>query len=109
MLTLTDIATSKVRNYLKENPKYKDLHLRIFINGRICNELSFGFTFDSKNENDKIIHSNDISIAIDLETFSIIKDSTVDYIKNKNGEGFYIYNQKTQNKEKKCGCSYSCS
>lgn len=106
MLTITDSAIEKIRDILAEenNPNIK---LRVFVQGGGCSGFSYGFTLDEeKNEDDFVVHKDELEILIDSMSAQYIQGATVEYKEELMGSQFVIQNP---NASSTCGCGSSFS
>ena len=106
MLTITDSAIGKIRDILAEenNPNIK---LRVFVQGGGCSGFSYGFTLDEEtNEDDFVVHKDELKILIDSMSAQYIQGATVEYKEELMGSQFVIQNP---NASSTCGCGSSFS
>ncbi len=129
-ITFTDAAVQKVHQ-LKTEEGNPNLNLRVYIMGGGCSGFQYGFTFDEKiNEEEDYIcerpvgeedeedeedeeegdggkgGSGTIKLLIDSMSYTYLKDATIDYRSDVNGEQFVI---KNPNAKTTCGCGSSFS
>jgi len=108
MVTLTDKAVEKVKDFESSNEKYKGKSLRIFVQGGGCSGFQYGFAFDDKRDDDQVIGGQgDVEILIDPQSAPYLVDSVVDFVEDLRGSGFTVQNP---NASGGCGCgsSFSC-
>ena len=104
MLTITENATSRIKEILEEenNPNVK---LRIFVQGGGCSGMQYGFTFDEEvNEDDTTIESNGIHLLVDSMSGMYLMGAKIDYKEDLMGASFAIDNPNAQTT---CGCGSS--
>jgi iron-sulfur cluster assembly accessory protein len=76
LLTLTDAAIEKVKYFAKTMPDSTDKPLRIFVQGGGCSGFQYGFQFDEKKEGDNVIEQGGISVLVDTQRATYLKDGT---------------------------------
>lgn len=105
-INITDAAANKVSQLINEegNPM---LALRVYIQGGGCAGFQYGFGFDAKQKaEDMIINTKQIRIVVDMLSMQYLQGSTIDYVKNLQGEYFVVQNP---NANTTCGCGSSFS
>ena len=106
MMTLTDSATTKLKELIAEeaNPNLK---LRVFVQGGGCSGMQYGFTFDEiANEDDFSLEFESVAVLVDAMSSQYLTGATVDYREDLHGSSFVIANP---NAETTCGCGSSFS
>ncbi len=107
MLTLTENAIDKVKDYAVSNEKYKGKSLRIFVQGGGCSGFQYGFAFDDKRDGDEVVvGSDEVSVLIDQQSAPHLQGVKVDYVEDIRGSGFVVENP---NATGGCGCGSSFS
>ena len=106
LLTLTDKAIDKVKYFAQTMPDSQNKPLRVFIQGGGCSGFQYGFTFDEKRDNDLVLEQGGITVVVDQQSQSYLKNSTVDYVEDFRGAGFSVTNP---NSTGGCGCGKSFS
>lgn len=104
MLTLTDSAVRKVRDFAAKNEAYKGKSFRIYLQGGGCSGFSYGFTFDEKREGDEVLQVGEVEVVVDPQSAPYLRNSKVDYVEDLRGAGFVIQNP---NERGRCGCGSS--
>lgn len=100
MLTLTESASSKIKDLIAEegNP---DIKVRLFIQGGGCSGFNYGFTFDElQNEDDWEIDG----LLVDAMSMQYLEGATINWKKEVMGSSFVIDNP---NATHTCGCGSS--
>ena len=105
LLTLTDAAIEKVKYFAKTMPDSTDKPLRVFVQGGGCSGFQYGFQFDEKKEGDNVIEQGGISILVDPQSATYLKDATVNYVEDFRGAGFAVENPNATGGS--CGCGKS--
>jgi len=104
LLTLTEAAIEKVKFFAKTMPDSLEKPLRIFIQGGGCSGFQYGFTFDEKKENDNVIETGGVTVVVDPQSATYLKDAKVNYVEDFRGAGFSVENP---NATGGCGCGKS--
>jgi len=103
-LSLTDSATTKVRNLLEEEGD-DSLRLRVFVTGGGCSGFQYGFTFDTEvAEDDAIYEQAGVKVLVDALSYPYIDGAQVDYQENLEGSRFVVENPQASST---CGCGSS--
>jgi iron-sulfur cluster insertion protein len=106
LLALTDAAVEKVKYFAKTMPDSEGKPLRIFVQGGGCSGFQYGFQFDEKHEDDNVLEMSGISVVVDPQSATYLRDSTVDYVEDFRGAGFSVTNPQSTGG---CGCGKSFS
>jgi iron-sulfur cluster insertion protein len=103
MITLTKNARNRVSELLtNEGP---DAKLRMYVYGKGCAGLTYGFGITDKiNEDDTVIVEGGVSVLIDNDSLPYLTGSEIDYVSNLLGAKFEINNP---NAKSSCGCGDS--
>lgn len=104
MITVSPSAKVKIQDLLSEenNPNLK---LRTFIQGGGCAGFSYGFTFDSEqNEDDFEFPIGAWKVLIDSMSMQYLQGAEIDYQEDIMGSQFVIRNPNAVNT---CGCGSS--
>ena len=105
MLSLTDAAVAKVKFFAQTMPDSQGKPLRVFVQGGGCSGFQYGFTFDEKKDGDNVLEQDGITILVDPQSATYLKDSTVDYVEDFRGAGFSVTNPNATGGS--CGCGKS--
>lgn len=106
LLALTDAAVEKVKYFAKSMPDSEGKALRIFVSGGGCSGFQYGFQFDEKREGDNVVEHGGITVVVDPQSATYLRDSTVDYVEDFRGAGFSVTNPQSTGG---CGCGKSFS
>jgi iron-sulfur cluster insertion protein len=106
MVTLTDQAVSKVKDFASKNATYQGKPFRVYVQGGGCSGFSYGFTFDQLREGDEVNRAGEVEILIDPQSAKYLNGSKIDYVEDLRGAGFVIENPNTTGS---CGCGNSVS
>jgi iron-sulfur cluster assembly accessory protein len=106
LLALTPAAVEKVKYFAKSMPDSEGKPLRIFVHGGGCSGFQYGFQFDEKRDDDNVLELSDITVVVDPQSATYLRDSTVDYVEDFRGAGFSVTNPQSTGG---CGCGKSFS
>jgi iron-sulfur cluster assembly accessory protein len=103
MVTLTEIATKKVTEFLatQEQP---DAGLRVAVKGGGCSGFQYQLALDEARDDDEVFDHEGIRIMVDQQSLRYVDGSTVDYTESLMGAGFQVNNP---NVVAACGCGSS--
>lgn len=107
MISITDTAITKVKEFATSMPEAEGKHLRIFIQGMGCSGFSYGFTFDEKRDGDTVVDAGELSILVDPQSAPYLTGAVVDFVEDERGAGFTVSNP-NEDTGGGCGCSCSC-
>jgi iron-sulfur cluster assembly protein/iron-sulfur cluster insertion protein len=108
VITLTDSATSKVAELLKEEND-EALALRVAVRPGGCSGFSYEMFFDAEAdaEVDQVVNYGDtVRVVVDATSASLLAGATLDYKDGLQQTGFSIDNP---NAQRTCGCGQSFS
>ncbi len=106
MITLTDQATSKVRELIKQEDE-QDLALRVAVRPGGCSGFSYEMYFDTKKTDDDLEGAfGEVRVVVDASSAQLLEGATLDYKDGLNEAGFAIDNP---NAQRTCGCGQSFS
>jgi len=104
---LSENATGKLRELMKQNGDAEKTYLRVFVAGGGCSGFRYGMALDEKlHEGDEVLQSNGIKVIVDKESAPYIDGASVDYVESVAGSGFVVSNP---NNVSSCGCGQSFS
>jgi len=106
VLSVTDAAVKKVKDFAAKMPDASGKALRVFIQGGGCSGFQYGFTFDEQKPNDYVLQAKDVQVVVDKQSALKLHGSTVDWIEDFRGAGFSVENP---NATSGCGCGKSFS
>lgn len=103
MIQLTDKAADRLVNVLEAGEA-----VRIAVQGGGCSGMSYCLNIetDEPDEEDILLDISMVKVYIDPTSAGILKDTTVDYIKTLQQEGF-VFNNPAANTTCGCGSSFS--
>ncbi|MBJ87607.1 MAG: iron-sulfur cluster insertion protein ErpA [Acidimicrobiaceae bacterium] len=106
MITLTDAATTKVDELIKEEAE-GDLALRVAVRPGGCSGFSYEMFFDTDiADDDQTVTYGDVRVVVDPSSSMLLEGATLDYKDGLDQSGFSIDNP---NAQKTCGCGQSFS
>jgi iron-sulfur cluster insertion protein len=105
MITITELAASKIRDLISEDSEAKGL--RVYVRGGGCSGYSYGMLLEEKiTEDDTVVEMNGVKVIVDPQSMPLISGSEVDYSDSLQGAGFKIKNPQAKTT---CGCGSSFS
>jgi iron-sulfur cluster assembly accessory protein len=104
MVTLTDIAAEKVRDFMAGQTAESEVGLRVGVKGGGCSGFQYALAIDERREEDQIFETGGIRVIVDPASMRYVDGSTVDYTENFMGSGFEV---KNPNVVASCGCGSS--
>lgn len=106
MITISESAKNKIIDLLIEEND-PSLSLRTFVQGGGCSGFSYGFTFDSEqNEDDFEIPIENFKVLVDAMSMQYLQGAEIDYKEDLYGASFTV---KNPNAQSTCGCGSSFS
>ena len=106
MITLTDAATTKVDELIKDEAEV-DIALRVAVRPGGCSGFSYEMFFDTDiAEDDQTVTYGDVRVVVDPSSSMLLEGATLDYKDGLDQSGFSIVNP---NAQKTCGCGQSFS
>ena len=106
MITLTDAATTKVDELIKDEAE-SDLALRVAVRPGGCSGFSYEMFFDTDiADDDETLTYGDVRVVVDPSSSMLLEGATLDYKDGLDQSGFIIDNP---NAQKTCGCGQSFS
>jgi iron-sulfur cluster insertion protein len=108
MITFSEKAIEKVREFAAQMPEAEGKELRIFIQGVGCSGFSYGFTFDDERDGDSVVESSDLKVLVDPNSATHLTGSKVDFVEDHRGSGFTVDNPNDPAASADCssgGCS----
>lgn len=106
MITLTDAATTKVDELIKDEAE-GNLALRVAVRPGGCSGFSYEMFFDTDiADDDETLTYGDVRVVVDPSSSMLLEGATLDYKDGLDQSGFSIDNP---NAQKTCGCGQSFS
>ena len=108
MISFSDTAVNKVKEFAAQTPDAEGKNLRIFIQGVGCSGFAYGFTFDEQRDGDTVVENGDLKVLVDPNSAPNLTGATVDFIDDQRGTGFKVDNPNTPDMDA-CGTGGGCS
>jgi iron-sulfur cluster insertion protein len=106
MITITENVDTKVSEILREEND-PAASLRVFVQGGGCSGMSYGFTVETKqNEDDFVIEQQGVTYLVDAMSMQYLQGAVIDFKESFEGASFVISNPNAQTS---CGCGSSFS
>ena len=106
MITLTDAATSKVKDLIDAEGE-PELALRVAVRPGGCSGFSYEMFFDSDVAPDDLtVEQGGVRVVVDPSSAQLLTGATLDYKDGLQQAGFSINNP---NAQRTCGCGQSFS
>ena len=105
MITLTDKAAEKVRDFLAAQATVAETAgLRVGVRGGGCSGFQYALAFDEQREGDSVFEDKGIRLLVDRASLPYVHGSTIDFVDGLQGAGFKVDNP---NVIAACGCGSS--
>ena len=104
MVTLTDVAATKVKALMNGQADSPEAGLRVAVRGGGCSGFQYALAFDEQRQGDQVFEHSDIRVLVDSESLPFVDGSEVDYVESLQGAGFAVNNP---NVVASCGCGQS--
>lgn len=106
MLTISEVAATKIKEMLAEQEQNNQMYLRIGVKGGGCSGLSYGMGFDQeiREAEDATFEQHGINIVVAKDSIGMLEGVVIDFKQNMMGGGFTIDNP---NAIATCGCGSS--
>jgi iron-sulfur cluster assembly protein len=104
MVTLTDIAAEKVRDFMQGQSAEGEVGLRVGVRGGGCSGFQYALALDEQRDDDHVFDSSGIRVLVDPASLRYVEGSTVDFTESFMGSGFEVSNP---NVVSSCGCGSS--
>lgn len=104
MITMTENAKKKVREFIKQDATLNGKALRVYVEAGGCSGFQYGLTFDEQQPGDEVGEFEEIKVLIDPNSSQYLAEAQVDYVESLHGSGFSISNP---NAKSSCGCGKS--
>ena len=103
MITLTEVAASRVQKFIINRGKGLGLRLGVKTNG--CSGMAYVMEFvDELQDGDSVFESHGVKVIADPKALVYLDGTEVDYTREGLNEGFKFTNP---NEKARCGCGES--
>lgn len=104
IVSITEAAAQEVQRLLAEEQGKEGL--RIEIRGGGCSGMSYGMSFDTRQEKDHVVEMHGVKVFVDPKSAIYLKGTELDFQSGLQGKGFVIRNPQAKGN---CGCGNSFS
>jgi iron-sulfur cluster assembly accessory protein len=104
MVSISQRAIDKVREFASQTPEAEGKELRLFIQGVGCGGFAYGFTFDDRREGDTVVEEGDFTMLVDQHSAPHLDGASVDFVDDERGTGFTVDNPNAPDPEAMGGC-----
>jgi iron-sulfur cluster assembly accessory protein len=108
MISFSETAVAKVKEFAAQTPEAAGKNLRIFIQGIGCSGFAYGFTFDEHRDGDTLVEDGDLKVLVDPNSAPNLTGATVDFVDDQRGTGFLVDNPNQPDADA-CGTGGGCS
>jgi iron-sulfur cluster assembly protein len=109
MITITDLASSKIKEVLEQNDRQASL-LRVYVRGMACSGPAFGMALDNEPRPDDAVHDlGELRVVVDPASAPYLEGAEIDYVDSLMGQGFQITNPTLVRQGGGGGCGGGCS
>ena len=105
-VTVTEIASQKIKEYVATEKKAEGYGLRVGVKGGGCSGFEYVLELDEKRETDQVFGTDQGRVFVDPESMPYLNGTIIDYVESLQGSGFDIRNP---NATGSCGCGSSFS
>lgn len=104
--SITENAAKRIA-FLAEDEDYKNVMLRVSVNGGGCSGFQYKMDFDTEqNKDDHVFENGEAKVVIDEMSLEFLNGSCLDYVETLGAAAFEI---KNPNATANCGCGNSFS
>src|SRR4051812_18101367 len=92
MLTISDMASEKIREVLGQSEK-SNAALRVFVRGMACSGPAYGMALDDETRpDDRVEDLGGLRVLVDPVSAPYLEGAEIDYVESLMGQGFQIVN-----------------
>lgn len=102
MITITPNAIQQIKQILLTEDA--ESFLRVSVSGGGCSGFKYGFSLDSRQEDDMVVEQDSVSMLVDPISAQYLEGAVIDYRTSIESSQFTIENP---NFTSKCGCGSS--
>ena len=105
MLTLTEKAADKAKEFIKEKGLEGQAALRLFVAGGGCSGYQYGMALTRQTDDDDLVIEHDgVKLVVDPDSATLLEGAEIDYVDDLMKAGFSISNP---NAVSSCACGQS--
>jgi iron-sulfur cluster assembly protein len=105
MITISDTASSRIKDMLASDEAYQNMFLRVGVNEGGCSGFSYSMGMDDEQKaDDQVFEIAGLKVVVDKESSRFLYGVEIDYKESAMGGGFTIHNP---NAIATCGCGSS--
>jgi len=104
MLSFSDRASEKVREFLMQDPTAQGKLLRVFARPGGCSGFEYGVTFDEAKDGDEVVQFESFQVVVDPQSAIYVANLEIDYKQSLQESTFTFANKKAKSS---CGCGIS--
>ena len=105
MITLTDNAAARVRDFIAK--RGSGIGLRLGVKATGCSGFAYVVDYaDEVGDDDVVFETDDVRVVVDRQSLDLIDGTEVDYVREGLNEAFRFRNPKAAGE---CGCGESFS
>ena len=97
-IKLTEEALAKALLIQDKTPEWKELSLRLYLEGKGCDGFFYGVSFDKKEADDVCFEQSykgqNLTLVVDEKTLEFTEGSIIDWGSHNDQEGFIVENPK---------------
>ena len=101
LVSITENAAKRVSFLMEQEGEEA---LRVAVNGGGCSGFQYGFSFDTKKDDDLVIEKDGAVVLVDVMSQLYLAGSEIDFVEDVIGSSFQIHNP---NAKSECGCGTS--
>ncbi|SME89588.1 HesB/IscA family protein [Pseudobacteriovorax antillogorgiicola] len=89
---ITEEARQNAITMQSSNDNFRNLPLRLYLEGKGCDGFYYGVTFDEKTEQDLEFPQENLLVICDPDTLEFCSGSTITWVDDERGRGFLVEN-----------------
>ncbi len=90
--SLSPEAHRKALELQNDFPRYRNLPLRLYVEGKGCDGFTYGVSFDDSAPDDLHFVQDGLSCIIDPQSLEFCKGSQIEWVDDERGTGFLVEN-----------------
>lgn len=93
IVTMSEEAIQQAFKLQRDTKEYKNLELRLYIEGKGCDGFYYGVSFDAKKPDDISFKQSDtIELVCDPDSYQFCKGAHIEWVNDERGTGFLVDN-----------------